>query len=935
MTYITKKIAYLFSAVLALGMVFGLFAPTALAASVSLQAPMQTLRAANYSDCPGCVNWNDEGATHATGDADSRPIVSLGIAYMNNSSTMAATGVTVRLSPQSGNGGTTTFNGKVWASNAPQIQGNATVTIPGGQTLEFTGQVYHYINGSMNPVAMNNPNSIFSGLSLGTIGPGQYGGVVARFRVEGDTTPPPPEYDLTVNTLSATEVTETSAKLRGESRTDGTAADVWFEYATSASDLSNTGNGSQGGTTTPDYGQGASFQWLSHFRTVNNLQSNTTYYYQVCAETGNLIECDPYETFTTQGQIINNPVIQIDTLPEQAVTEDSATLRGQVVEQQDGNVTTWFEYGTNQSNVSNGNGATLSVSGTFGQGNIFSRNLTGLANNTTYYYRACGQDQNNHQDCGSVENFSTNDQIVNNPNILIDTLDAQDEDEDSARLFGYVDEEEDGNVDTWFEWDDNSNSVANGNGTTLNVSGIYDQGDTFDVVLSGLDDNTTYYFRACGQDQNGNLDCGPVEQFTTDGNNGNGPDIETQEPDNVDEDSAELNGEYDMNDFEDGDIFFVWSDNENDLDDVEDEDNINDVEDFVEVEVVDQNVDGNDEVSETISGLDEDTTYYYQLCVLYEDDNGDDVIECGQTEEFTTDGEEIEPEQNDRPIPQSCVAQNVGITSATLTARVNGNGQATNSYFQYGISQAFGSSTGSSATGSGTSTITKFASNLSPNTTYYCRVVAQNADGISYGDIGVFKTLVLPTINPDRPVTIVSSGGGVGSLIFLEIDDEQETAVRGQTLEYVVTWRNTSGRDLDEVVLNVRLPKSVSFLSSTDGRYNRRDHQVTVDIGELERGEEDDMTIFVQVRGGTEGDQLVAEAIIAFEDPQPNSGSLLSAIEYDVDTYTNGANGLLAGLFGIGLLPGLIGLLLAILLILIIVLTARRLTDPRRTEYRG
>jgi len=938
MNYIIKKIAYFFSLVLTVGAVFGLFAPTVFAANISLQAPVPTLRAANYSDCPSCVNWNEEGPTHATGDADSRPIIALGIAYRNNSS-IIANNVTVRLSPQSGNGGTTTFTGKVWADNAPQISGNATVTIPAGQTLEFTGEVFFYPNGSSNPIPTNNDSMIFSGISVGDVSPGQYGGVVAHFRVQGDTTPPPPpppEYSLDVNTLVATEVTETSAKLRGESRTAGTASEVWFEYATNANDLSSNGNGSQGASTTSHYSQGASFQWLSHFRTVNGLQPHTTYFYQVCAETGNLVACDPYESFTTLGTIIiENPPIQIDTLSEQAVSEDSATLRGQVVEDEDGNVNTWFEYSTNQSTVSNGSGQVVTVSGTFSQGSIFSRNLSGLSSNTTYYYRACGRDQNNHQDCGSLDNFITNNIVINNLPIQIDTLSAQNEDENSALLRGEVVEEEDGNVSTWFEYGINQSTVSNGNGSTLSVSGTYNQGNTFTRTLTGLDDNTTYYFRACGEDQNNNQDCGSVENFITNTvSGGNDPDVTTDSPDNVDTDSAELNGEYDMNDFTDGDIFFVWSDNDNDLDDVENEDNINDVEDFAEVEIIDQGVDGSDNVSETIHGLDQGTTYYYRLCVLYNDENGDDVITCGSTREFTTDEEEVIPETNDKPIPQVCVPENIGMTSASLVARVNGNGLATNSYFQYGTSTAFGISTGTSATGTGTGTITKFISNLSSNTTYYCRAVATNGDGTSYGDIGIFKTLPLPNVTPDRPITVVSSGGA-GSYIFLEIDDNQETAARGQTLQYDVEWRNTSGRDLDDVVLNIRLPKSVAFLSSTDGRYNKRDHQVTIDIGSLDKGEEDQMTITTQVRGGTEGDQLVAEAIIAFEDPQPNSGGLLSAIEYDVDTYTNGASGLLAGLFGIGLLPGLIGLLLATLLILIIVLVARRLTDPRRTEYRG
>ena len=1040
--------------IMVLGLVagsFAMFAQTADAANVSLQAPIPTVIAANHSDCNGCNNWQAEGYTHATGDAQNRPIVSVAVEYWNTGN-QTAQNVKVRLSPTSGNGGTTYFTGHVWANNASQLSGNATVTIPSNQEFEFIG-LYHYKNGSNNPISLNaSASSLSSGYSIGNIPAGDYGGVVARFQIE-DNTPPAPTYDLDVNTLSATNVSEYSAKLRGQSNSNGIpgGAEVWFEYTTSANALSTNGTG-QNASLTSQNQHSASYSWLTHNRTVNNLSPNTTYYYQMCADNGIEIECDPYESFTTDSVIINTPE-QVATSGATGIDEDSATLNGYVIS--GNNLDTWFVIDDSSNPSCSSVSLQESVSGLYDTGDSFDVYVNNLQDDTTYYFRACSTNDN-----GNVMSFTTDENIVTPPegeNVATDTVTGIDD--NSATLHGEV--IEGNNVDTWFVITDNT---SNPSCSTVNyqeaVSGLYDAGDSFSVFADNLDADTTYYFRACSTDDSGSvlsfttddtqggnnepdattyneqdvdedsaelngyvdmndfdngivffvygqdedriddveqdhdswndvdndedqddfmnevvdwdldgaqsysqdvynldenedyyfricveyennnseeLECGNVKDFDTDGENGDDePDATTENAQDVDEDSARLHGEIDMNDFDNGRVFFVYGQDEDQIDDVEsDYDSYNDVDedgDDLQKELVDSDLDSQDDYTESVTGLDENTDYYFRICVEYDDEDGDETLECGGTKHFETD-DDFTPENNDRPIPGACAISNIGITSATLSARVDGNGNSTTSYFQYGRTTSFGSNTTTSSTGSNTNIVSKFVSSLSPNTTYYCRIVSTNSDGVSYGDIGTFRTRTLTVINPERPVTVVT--GGAGSPIFLEIDDEQEVAARGQVLQYDVRWENISGRDLEDVVLHVQLPKSVRFTSATDGRYNKRDHNVTVNIGELEAGEEDDMVIFGVVRGGAEGDQLVAEATIAFEDPQGETRGLLATIEYDVDTYTNGANGLLAGLFGIGFLPGIIGLLLAILLILIIVLVARRVTEPRHTGYRG
>lgn len=119
------------------------------------------------------------------------------------------------------------------------------------------------------------------------------------------------------------------------------------------------------------------------------------------------------------------------------------------------------------------------------------------------------------------------------------------------------------------------------------------------------------------------------------------PEVETDRARNIDDDRAELRGSVDMMDFDDGEVFFVYGEDEDQVEDVEDDyDSYRDVDedgDDLQKVRVDSNFDGDDDFRETVTGLDDDTDYYYQICVGFEDEDDDDVIICGGVEEFTTD----------------------------------------------------------------------------------------------------------------------------------------------------------------------------------------------------------------------------------------------------------------------------------------------------------
>lgn len=115
------------------------------------------------------------------------------------------------------------------------------------------------------------------------------------------------------------------------------------------------------------------------------------------------------------------------------------------------------------------------------------------------------------------DDYRYDDRYNNNyDDVEIETRSATSVDDDSASLRGRVTEEGDGDVRVWFEIDRDRDDVNRGNGETYYISGDKDRGDSFSRTVSGLRDDTRYYFRACGEDRDGDEGCGSILSFTTD-----------------------------------------------------------------------------------------------------------------------------------------------------------------------------------------------------------------------------------------------------------------------------------------------------------------------------------------------------------------------------------------------------------------------------------
>ncbi|MBF0227682.1 MAG: C10 family peptidase [Desulfobacterales bacterium] len=106
-------------------------------------------------------------------------------------------------------------------------------------------------------------------------------------------------------------------------------------------------------------------------------------------------------------------------------------------------------------------------------------------------------------------------------------------------------------------------------------------------------------------------------------------------------------------------------------------------------------------------------------------------------------------------------ATSISFKTATLNGTVNPNGNSTTYYFQYGTTTNYGSTTTISNAGSGIGNISVSMdlTELTLNTTYHFRLVAENSEGISYGSNKIFTTssALQPTVITQLATSVAST----------------------------------------------------------------------------------------------------------------------------------------------------------------------------------
>ncbi len=235
--------------------------------------------------------------------------------------------------------------------------------------------------------------------------------------------------------------------------------------------------------------------------------------------------------------------------------------------------------------------------------------------------------------------------------ISVETRGVKEVDREFVEMDGRVTFKRSDAARVWFEYGE-SNALSYS--TPSEVIKNKRSGDTvsFSLIAPDLDNNTIYYYRVVAEGEDGKFAEGAIKSFRYEGRSGSlnddddddndsdTPDVTTDDADDVGTSRATLTGDVDMNDADDGYVFFVYGEDEDAIEDASEESEYRDIDtdgDDIRKVVVDSSFDDDDSVEKTVSGLNDDTDYYFRLCVEFEDEDDDTALECGDVEEFTTD----------------------------------------------------------------------------------------------------------------------------------------------------------------------------------------------------------------------------------------------------------------------------------------------------------
>jgi uncharacterized repeat protein (TIGR01451 family) len=280
------------------------------------------------------------------------------------------------------------------------------------------------------------------------------------------------------------------------------------------------------------------------------------------------------------------------------------------------------------------------------------------------------------------------------------------------------------------------------------------------------------------------------------------------------------------------------------------------------------------------------------------------------------------------PVYNTCavttVATNVGQNSATLNGLVTNSNGSANTYFEYGKTVNLGMQTNSKSI-SGSTSFSDFITGLSPNTIYFYRLVSNCDNGTGRGSIEIFQTTGTQTITR----TIVRQGTtviGTESPIMLKIENRYQSFRIGDSVDYTITYKNIGNRTLTNPILQVVLPKGVTYLNSSRGTYSSDTYTLTVSLEDLTAGHEGVVYLQGRVDSIDSGNaQIVTTAILVYTSQR---GAQENAIAYVLNNPITGSSGFglgAAALFGSMFGMGILGWLLLLILILLAILLFRKI----------
>ena len=431
--------------------------------------------------------------------------------------------------------------------------------------------------------------------------------------------------------------------------------------------------------------------------------------------------------------------ISVATEGATSVSESSATFNGYLESMGPySTVSVWFE-------LSNGQSTSHQVMSSPG---VFSARVAGLSMGTAYQFRAMAATNlmGGQRAEGAFVDFITQHTVPQAP-IQISTSSASEVTSGSAVLRGYLS----GigpydRVTVWFQW---GNSTGYGNNTGQQV--IYDPGP-FSIQVSGLNPNTTYYFRAAAKPEVVGVSTvyGNAGSFNTSGAAVIA--VSTGAEMGVTNTSATIAGYLEsLGSYRNASVWFEWGPTAA----------------YGQATSM-QTMYSPVTFNYTLQGLNPGTTYHFRALAVPTAAGGMTVH--GFDSVFTTTytpGLKV----------STSVASGVTAQSATFNGFLTsmGSSNAVNAWFEYGTDTTFGSSTPQQTMGT-QGNFSYNVSRLQPGVTYYYQTAAFSNGQNVYGQYSTFQTTAASPVsvatNPASSISttdatlnaFVNSMGGVRSV---------------------------------------------------------------------------------------------------------------------------------------------------------------------------
>ena len=246
-----------------------------------------------------------------------------------------------------------------------------------------------------------------------------------------------------------------------------------------------------------------------------------------------------------------------------------------------------------------------------------------------------------------------------------------------------------------------------------NVTATQSLSEEFSAQLTGLAENTTYYYKAYAINSAGAAS-GETLSFTTTQSASTIPEVITYTAISISSNAATIRG-YLQNGGQNTTLGFLYGNSPNNL----------------QYNVTTSQT-NNQEFSYRLTGLTPNTTYYFQAYAT--NITGSDI---GDILNFTTTSQSA----SINPTVITLSATSVGPTSATINGEVTNGAEYTTIGFMYGTNPSnYNLQHNVIAEQTPSNGFSYQLNDLSPNTTYYFKAYATNSNGIFYGDLLNFRT---------------------------------------------------------------------------------------------------------------------------------------------------------------------------------------------------